>query len=77
MVKHFLTTNATKTLAQFIPPSFNTPEAKDDLLAWVRNLPLDPQDAKQLLLDWASLTGTSLTAEEIREAAPGLLEDET
>ena len=63
-------------MAEFIPPSFNTPEAKDDVLAWVANLPLDPQDAKQLLLDWAALTGTSLTAEEIRTAIPGLLQDE-
>ena len=63
-------------MAQFIPPSFNTPDAKDDLLAWVTNLPIDPQDAKQLLLDWAALTGASLTGEEIREAIPGLAQDE-
>ena len=63
-------------MAQFIPPSFNTPEAKDDLLEWVATLPIDPQDAKQLLLDWAALTGTSLTATDIRTAIPGLIQDE-
>ena len=65
-----------KALAQFIPPSFNTPEAKDDFLEWVAALPIDPQDAKQLMLNWAAVTGVSLTAQEIREAAPGLEQDE-
>lgn len=62
--------------SQFIPPSFLDPNAVDDFLGWVALLPLDPQDKKQLMLDWAALTGTTLTADQIRTGAPGLLEDE-
>ena len=55
-------------MTTLLPPALRRPEAKNHVLAWVAALPVDPLDRKQLLLDWAALTGVHLTADEIQAA---------
>ena len=58
------------------PAALRRPDARPAFLRWLADLPLDPQDKKQLALDWASLVGVHFTADELRAAIPGLGADE-
>ena len=53
-------------MTTLLPPALRRPDAKGPLLDWVSRLPVDPLDRKQVLLDWAALTGVYLTADEIQ-----------
>ena len=63
-------------MADFFPPAFLHPARKQDVIDWLAQLPLDPQDKKRALLDWAAKTGAQLTGAEVRAAIPGLARDE-
>jgi hypothetical protein len=58
------------------PRELRHPDQRPAFLAWLSSLPIDPQDKKQLALDWASLVGVHFTADELRAAIPGLARDE-
>ncbi len=63
-------------MSEFLPPAFNHPNSKQDVINWIQQLPIDSQDKKRILLDWAAKTGVHLTGDEVREAIPGLTQDE-
>ena len=56
--------------------TFMTPHALDDVINWIRSLPLDSVDRKELLMDWASIVGVSLSGEDVLRAIPELREEE-
>jgi len=63
-------------MTEFFPPAFMTPKALDSVVEWIRSLPLDSVDKKELLLSWASIVGVSLTGEDVLLAIPELREEE-
>lgn len=54
--------------AAFIPPSWDTPERKPIVIEFIAHLPIDPEDRKKLLADWAARAGVTLTAQDYRDA---------
>jgi len=63
-------------MTEFFPPAFMTARALDDVIEWIRQLPLDSVDRKELLLSWAAIVGVSLTGEDVLRAIPELREEE-
>ncbi|MBA7703220.1 hypothetical protein ES703_112002 [subsurface metagenome] len=63
-------------MTEFFPPSFMTPHALEDVISWIRSLPLDSVDRKELLMDWASIVGVSLSGDDVLRAIPELREEE-
>lgn len=63
-------------MTEFFPPSFLNPDALQDVIAWIQALPIEPEDKKRVLLDWASRVGVSLTGEDVLAAIPELREIE-
>jgi len=63
-------------MTDYFPPSLLAPERVNEVIEWIHNLPMDPQDKKRMLLDWAARVGISLTFTQIREAVPELHTDE-
>jgi len=63
-------------MADFFPPAFLHPARKHEVIDWLAQLPLDPQDKKRALLDWAAKTGAQLSGDEVRAAIPDLARDE-
>lgn len=63
-------------MTEFFPPSFMTANALDNVVEWIRELPLDSVDRKELLLSWAAIVGVSLTGEDVLKAIPELRAEE-
>ncbi len=53
-----------------------TQAALDEVINWIRALPLDSQDKKRMLMDWAAIVGVSLSGDDVLRAIPELREEE-
>jgi hypothetical protein len=56
----------------YFPPSLQTPEAKDEVIAWVKQLPLPLEAKKSLLSHWSKFTNTQLTLDDWQHALVNL-----
>ena len=63
-------------MTEFFPPSLMTQAALDEVINWIRALPLDSQDKKRMLMDWAAIVGVSLSGDDVLRAIPELREEE-
>ena len=63
-------------MTDYFPPSFMNPDALEEVIEWLRALPIDHVDKKRELLTWASIVGVHLTGEQVLAALPELLSDE-
>lgn len=55
-------------MEEVIPQSLIQVNQRDDFLAWLRGLRIDPEDKKQLLTYWADRVGTKVTGDMIARA---------
>ncbi len=50
------------------PPDLLDPDRLDDVLIFLAGLPIDPEDRKQLLLEWCQFVGVILDEDMVRRA---------
>jgi len=63
-------------MTEFFPPSFMARQSLPDVIEWIRALPLDSVEKKELLLSWAAIVGVSLSGDDVLAAVPELREEE-
>lgn len=57
-------------MAEVFPHSWFVPARKDDVIEWLQNMPVNPEEKKAILHEWAAHAGVDLTGEDI-EAVTG------
>jgi len=50
------------------PPDLLDPDRLDDVLIFLAGLPIDPEDRKQLLVEWCQLMGVILDEDMVKRA---------
>jgi hypothetical protein len=55
-------------VAEVFPPGLLDREREDDVVVFLRGLPIDPEDRKQLLVEWCHLVGAVLTRDLVERA---------
>lgn len=54
--------------AEVFPIELLDREREDDMIIFLRGLPIDPEDRKQLLVEWCYLVGAALTRDLVERA---------
>lgn len=57
-------------MAEVFPHSWFVIERLDDVIEWLQNMPINPEDKKAILHEWAAHAGVHLTGENV-EAVTG------
>ena len=50
-----------------IPGELLTPERKDDVIAFLQQIPAPPRRIKQLYIEWCRVVGAALTREDLEK----------
>lgn len=58
-------------MQEVLPDSLLGVENLEPFLAYLRGLPIDPEDKKQMLLDWTDGAGIKVTGDMINRAGAG------
>ena len=54
--------------AEVFPIDLLDPAREDDMIIFLRGLPIDREDRKQLLVEWCYLVGAALTRDMVERA---------
>jgi len=57
---------------EFLPPRLLVPEAEDEVITLIRQLPIPPRLKKQSLFWWAQFVGVVLTKEVVDKLFPDI-----
>jgi len=57
----------TQSWIDYIPPEYLDPEREDDLIEFLKKLPLDPMQKKYIYLDWCYTFGKKPDHEKVKE----------
>jgi hypothetical protein len=52
-------------IIEVIPVELLDPDAKEKVIALIRDLPAHPEDKKQLYLEWCRMVGAVLTKDDV------------
>jgi hypothetical protein len=56
---------------EVIPVGLMNKDKSDDVVAFIRDLPIDPMDRKRLLVQWCKMVGAALTRDMVERANAG------
>lgn len=52
-------------LLEVIPVELLDPDRQEDVIVFIRNLPVEPEDKKRLVWEWCQYVGAVLSAEKV------------
>jgi hypothetical protein len=52
-------------IIEVIPVELLDPDAKEKVIAFIRDLPAHPEDKKHLYIEWCRMVGAVLTKEDV------------